>query len=78
MFTEWIRKQYAKLQELLPSSQLELLKLVSKYEGYKSPEDYLFYLLTQSLKPYEDDIRFERWLEKYGKTRGTEDTRGDV
>ena len=74
MFSDFIDKQYERLKANLPSVKTdiddhvledgvqELLELVSQYEGFKTPQEFIVSRIKLNLLPYTRDLRFGRWL----------------
>jgi hypothetical protein len=65
-FADWIVNQFLTLEESLTNDELELLELVSRFEGFDNPTDYLISVVRKELSHYRKNLRFGRWLDDHG------------
>lgn len=64
VLSSWIEQQYRDLQRILLDDEIEFLKLVSRYEGFKHPYEFIASRIKMELSHYREDLRFSRWLKK--------------
>ena len=63
---DWIQEQYKNPEKSLPHDKVKRLELISEYEGFESPVDFVASIVKMEIPHYERDLRFGRWLRDKG------------